>query len=277
MTEVLYARTRVGYAVVFCRACNFAARTAIPSRDLMERHYNRNGYLDFLIKGGKTASGKQIREDAENQLRQAQTIIDQMEISKRIPAGAPKTLFDVGFGTGEFLEIFRRWGFELSGCDYSRPCVAYVREKFRSANLFYGRFEDLDIPPNRYSVVVMASVIEHFENPVAALKKAYAILTPGGILIMTGANFGSWAQRNDGPAWIGFTKGHFYFFSPAALRKILFKTGFRNVKFYHPDNRRFFRREDLMRRLWRRAYLLFARGPLIRRSKKFFLIAVKCR
>lgn len=148
-----------------------------------------------------------------------------------------------------------------------------VQNKHPKAQLAY--FEDMDLMENRYAVVVMWSIIEHFINPLIALKKAWRILQPRGYLILEGSNFDSFSRKALRENWSGFTSGHFYFFGIKSLRKILGIAGFTDIIFYHPSNKRFFATNKLMWRILLRIIFFIFAGPLINRSSSFFVIAKK--
>lgn len=270
-TVLLYAKTRLGYGILHCKNCNFAQRNYIPPKNTMAQSYKK-GYLEFLQTG--LQGGEKKFRDYDARLLEKKQFLRLIQIPKQVPPSA-QNIFDIGFGAGEFLEIFDKPGFQIDGCDLAPQSVDYVKSKFNKARLEYGFFEDLDLQANYYSVVIAWSLIEHFHNPNTVLKKAFEILKPGGILLMCGANFNSQKRKEMGTEWKLFSYNHFYFFSPLALKLALQKAGFKKVKFYHINNDGFFNKPRLLKRVFRRAMSFLHHGSLIQRSKKFYCLATK--
>ena len=270
---ILYTKTRRGFRVLWCKNCNFARREKIRSKDKLAKIY-QGDYLKFL-ESGKVGGIKKFKS-AEERFAEKNKFLEVAQIKKIIAKYSNKKLFEVGFGMGEFLEFFKKAGFELEGCDLSEQCVAFVKKKFEQKQGFeLGNFEDKVLPCDYYSVVIIWSVIEHFNNPLEILEKTFKVLQPGGMLLMCGANFNSWLRKQYGPMWPLFSRGHFYFFSILALKKILKKNGFKKIAFYHPKNYKFLSRPNLLKRTYYRLKTFISRGSLIQRSPKFFLVAQK--
>lgn len=269
-TELLYSHTRLDYSVFICKACNFGIRKYMPGKNRISEIYGQ-GYSGFL-KTGVAKNGERIRNNYLENFEEKKAFIKLNGIANPDSLAGNKA-YEIGFGLGEILDLLVTEGFRVSGCDLSRECFEIIKKQHK--NVEYGFFEDLDLKKNEYALVIMWSMIEHFQNPREVLTKAYDILKPGGKIVIVGANFNSYKRKILGPGWKGFTAGHFYFFSPKAIRSLLGQCGFKMIKFYHPDNFNFIQRPQLINRIFKRLKFWILRGTLIQRTQKFFVVAQK--
>ena len=105
------------------------------------------------------------------------------------PSGA---LLDVGAGRGRFVAAARAAGWEASGIEpAARAGEGVVRADVMSA----------DVSAETLSAVSMWHVLEHLEDPGAALGRVHGWLRPGGRLVVGVPNLASWQARLGGPRW----------------------------------------------------------------------------
>jgi predicted TPR repeat methyltransferase len=92
-------------------------------------------------------------------------------------------VLDVGCGEGLYLELLRDLGFRnISGIDPSDAMVSKALEK----NLPVEKKYLQDVTEKEiYDVVMMMDVLEHLDDPGAALQKVNEILKKGGLLLMS--------------------------------------------------------------------------------------------
>jgi SAM-dependent methyltransferase len=100
----------------------------------------------------------------------------------------PRTVLEVGCGTGEFLALAESRGHRAIGIDFSPTAVAAARGKGLDA--FEGGLADLprflgDGPVPRFDAVVLFQVIEHLTEPGALVTALRRWLVPGGRLFLS--------------------------------------------------------------------------------------------
>lgn len=139
-----------------------------------------------------------------------------------LPPGA--RVLEIGCNFGEtllaFPETYRLEGIDLSA-SAARAAAANPRLEIRQ-----GFFEREDYPLSAYDCVIALAVIEHIREPVAFLRKAAAVLRPGGTLVLMTGDYGSWHARHQGQAWsLYHSVGHLHFFSMESLRTALERAG----------------------------------------------------
>jgi 2-polyprenyl-3-methyl-5-hydroxy-6-metoxy-1,4-benzoquinol methylase len=96
----------------------------------------------------------------------------------------PATALDAGCGEGYLDRVLldRIPGLDLTGVDASEDALAAARARCPEATFRRCRVEDLADEPGRYDLVICSEVLEHLEDPVAALREL-ARLTGGHALL----------------------------------------------------------------------------------------------
>lgn len=131
-----------------------------------------------------------------------------------------RNLLDIGCGTGAFLEVARRSGWDVRGVEVS----AYAAEQARQRGLSVAcePIEHLTPPPATYDCVTLWDVLEHVRDPVRVLRAAGSALRSAGVLALSTGDITSLCARLSGRRWHLFNlPEHLYFFSPAALVRML--------------------------------------------------------
>lgn len=136
----------------------------------------------------------------------------------------PPRLLEIGCGPGVFLDAAAAAGWEVHGIEVS----AYAAELAgrRGHPVQCAAIETLRLPVNAYDAVAMWDVIEHLRDPAAVLHASARALRPGGVLALSTGDVTSLCARLCGAHWHLFNlPEHLFFFSPAALRRLLAAAG----------------------------------------------------
>lgn len=100
------------------------------------------------------------------------------------PAGGWRSSLDVGCGDGLFFDALAGEGIEcVEGVELAEslvPAASPHREHIHFAP-FDSRFD----PGRRYDLLLMLDVLEHLDDPLAALRHAARLLRPDGTLVAT--------------------------------------------------------------------------------------------
>jgi 2-polyprenyl-3-methyl-5-hydroxy-6-metoxy-1,4-benzoquinol methylase len=141
-------------------------------------------------------------------------------------------LIDLGCSTGLFLHAVRDAGFAVQGLEFSPQRAAFARTHF-GLEVANGALADQDYRPASFDVVTSFDVIEHVPDPMAELRRIYALLKPGGSVILSTPNIEGLFPRLSYrfAKWLGYWPHpeppyHLYQFSVRTLSAMLAKAGF---------------------------------------------------
>lgn len=139
-------------------------------------------------------------------------------------------LLDVGCGSGNFLSIMRDLGWKVQGVEFDKKAAEIVQKRL-GVKVFCKNFEKISFPKNSFDAVTMRHVIEHTEDPIRFLKKAWFILKPGGKLIVVTPNIESLGHSIFKKNWVHLDPPrHLFLFSAKSLRRCAQISGLRNPK-----------------------------------------------
>lgn len=135
-------------------------------------------------------------------------------------------ILDVGCGDGAFLAEASEH-FDVTGCDISTQQVQFAQESYRLNNVVLGTIFDVEVPNNHFDVCVMHSYLEHEKQPESALRRAFELLKPGGLLYIKVPNYNSWLRSALGRRWRGYRfPHHLVYFTPKTLKLMIQRAGF---------------------------------------------------
>ncbi|HEU5220207.1 MAG TPA: class I SAM-dependent methyltransferase [Gemmatimonadales bacterium] len=105
-----------------------------------------------------------------------------LELRRLRPPGGFHRILDVGCGNGLFFDRLRELG-EVEGVE---PDVALLDpEGPWRRHIHAVPFDNAFQPGHRFGAILMLDVLEHLDEPAAALRHAVSLLGPGGVIICT--------------------------------------------------------------------------------------------
>lgn len=146
-----------------------------------------------------------------------------------------KSLLEVGVGGGELLAVALELGYRPDAVEIAPSAARRVADML-GLTVWCGDF--LDYAPDRtYSIITMGDVIEHITDPERALRNAWRLLEPDGVLWLSTPNYESAFSRMmkfRDPMWMEPT--HISYFSRRGLEVLAGKCGF-VLREYHVSKR----------------------------------------
>lgn len=116
-------------------------------------------------------------------------------LSRRV--GPRSRVFEIGCGQGQMLRAMSRRGHETYGME-----TADIREDGRPFLAFsQGTKGTTADPGTDFHLVCLTNVLQKSKEPSALVRKAHALLRPGGLLVVETPNYGSPAARFFGRSW----------------------------------------------------------------------------
>jgi SAM-dependent methyltransferase len=150
----------------------------------------------------------------------------------RSVAPPPGRLLDVGAGRGRFVAAAAAAGYEASGIEPA-PARAAAADQL-GARVAVATAEDAEIADGSLDAISLWHVLEHTEEPLAALERMAGWLRPGGAIVIGVPNLASLQARLGGPRWFHFDlPRHRTHFTPAGLEALVHTAGLEPVRTHH--------------------------------------------
>lgn len=136
-------------------------------------------------------------------------------------------VLDAGAGPGRLVRALRAAGYDARGIDPSQRSVAMSGGSVEVARIENHAEDGLD-------AVVMWHVLEHLDDPAAALARVHGWLRPGGRLLVGVPNPASLQARIGGRGWLHWdAPRHRVHFTPRGLERLLAANGFESRDVHH--------------------------------------------
>jgi len=179
--------TRKTFQIVKCEQCGLVFTNPMPKLGPFYQDTVDDAYLESTEQRKKTA--KKVLRD----------ILYYKSNGK---------LLDIGCSIGVFLDEASQY-FEVEGIEMSKWAANEARKRH---NVHSAALETLDIE-QKFDVITMFGVIEHFEDPGNEIKAIAKALKPGGILVLYTGDIDAWLPRILGKRWWWYQGMHLYYFS----------------------------------------------------------------
>jgi SAM-dependent methyltransferase len=183
-----------------CGRCGTVAQPSLPKGDAL---------LDLY----RNMRDERYLEEEQGRRRTANRILD--AIQQRAPSGR---LLDVGCGHGLLLDEARKRGYDVEGVELSTAAAAHAREAL-GLTVHPATLDQLE--GRRYNAIVLADVLEHLDDPPAAIDRCARLLEPGGVLCLVTPDPASRTARLAGASWWGYLPAHTFLLPRSTLKQLL--------------------------------------------------------
>ena len=147
-------------------------------------------------------------------------------------APPPARLLDAGAGRGRFVAGALAAGYEARGIEPSRRGV--LAASSAGAPIEQATIEAARLDPGSLDAVTLWHVLEHLDDPGAALARIATWLAPGGVLLVGVPNLSSLQAHFGGERWYHLdVPRHRVHFTPAGMDALLRAQGFTPAKTHH--------------------------------------------
>lgn len=134
----------------------------------------------------------------------------------------PKTLLDIGAGTGEFLAMAKKNGWRVKGVEPNPVAKELARNKGLDMVV------DLKtLPKEKFAVVTLWHVLEHMPALEQSIQHICDKVADGGTLIIAVPNYKSFDAKYYGAYWAAYdVPRHLWHFSKTAIEKLFVQQQF---------------------------------------------------
>jgi SAM-dependent methyltransferase len=144
----------------------------------------------------------------------------------------PARLLDAGAGNGRFVAAATAAGYTATGIEPSRRGIE--RSRGLAVTIAAETIEAAQLPDGSLDAVTLWHVLEHTDDPGAALRRIAGWLAPGGGLLVGVPNLASVQARVGADRWFHLdVPRHRTHFTPAGLDRLLRRSGLEPVSVHH--------------------------------------------
>lgn len=149
------------------------------------------------------------------------------------PATTHPTLWDIGAGSGAFVEEAYFAAYQVYGLEPNRALVEAAKASTSARRrLTVGTWQDMR---GAADIITLFDVFEHLTDPDLFLRKAHGSLRPGGVLILEMPEWESPPAQAEGIEWKHVKpRQHPVLYSDRAVRVLSGRFGFEVVAFWRP-------------------------------------------
>jgi SAM-dependent methyltransferase len=147
-------------------------------------------------------------------------------------AAPPGRLLDIGAGRGRFVAEARAAGWDANGIEPSLRGVRGAGEL--GIELQQAGIDDASVTPGSLDAATLWHVLEHLDDPGAALARISGWLAPAGLLVVGVPNLASLQARAGGARWYHLdVPRHRTHFTVHGLHALLRRSGLEPVATHH--------------------------------------------
>lgn len=223
------------FQVVRCRQCGLMRTNPRPTLDSLHIYYPDNyGPYESTRVQSKTATPRYL----PGWKRILRKLVDAN--SQCMPPLEPGHLLEIGCASGAFLHAMAQKGWEVQGIEFSQKAAAAAR--LLGYRVQVGTIESATAPEQPYDAIVGWMVFEHLQHPVQCLEKLRSWVKPGGWLVLSVPDAGSWELKLFKDAWYSLSLPmHLFHYTPSTLRMVLSAGGWKVERvFWHNDPKNLF-------------------------------------
>jgi 2-polyprenyl-3-methyl-5-hydroxy-6-metoxy-1,4-benzoquinol methylase len=135
-------------------------------------------------------------------------------------------LLDIGAGTGEFLVVAKKDGWDTTGIEPNDKAKTIAINKGVHFAESLSALKD-----NSFDVITMWHVLEHVPNLEEYLSELKRLIKPSGTIVIAVPNFKSFDANYYGKFWAAYdTPRHLWHFSKTAIEKLFAEKGMQLIK-----------------------------------------------
>jgi len=206
--------------VIQCKKCNQIQLNPIPSRVEDEIFYDNN--LQEKNQNHSSSLQEHRKKSFNDTKRRVELVSKLCKKNDRV--------LEIGSGYGFFLEEMRKLGFDIIGIEVSKE-RRKISKRVTKSKILNINLMDENLNIKKFDVIIFFHVLEHISDSISFLKNLKKILNKNGKVIIEVPNYNDFQiELNVAYKEWHFQRAHIHYFTPKTLKKILQKSGFKNIR-----------------------------------------------
>ncbi len=189
-----------------------------PALDILYKYYESDDYISHTD-GKRSLFEKAYHFIKSISLKDKVKLINSFQNTKG-------TLLDIGAGTGDFLYVAKKNGWQTMGIEPNDKAKAIAISKEVS---FVNNLSN--IKSESFDVITMWHVLEHVPDVEFQIKELKRIVKPNGTIVIAVPNYNSYDAKHYGNFWAAYdVPRHLWHFSKTAIKKLFEQENMKLVK-----------------------------------------------
>jgi len=209
------------FTILNCGRCSLRFTQDIPGTDEIGQYYKADSYVSH------TDTRKGLINQVYHRVRR-HTLEGKRKMMEGAMGGKTGHVLDYGCGTGAFLSVMKKHGWEVTGAEPDSGARSIAQAQYQILPLdpsSIGLLKD-----GYFDVITLWHVLEHVHDLHGTLAHLRRVLKKEGKIFIAVPNHNSVDAGHYGPAWAAWdVPRHLYHFSPESMQFLLKKSGFRQV------------------------------------------------
>jgi len=209
------------FTIVKCKSCGFKYTNPRPSEIELGGYYKSDEYI----------SHSDIQKGLVNRLYhfvRKYTLIKKLQLVARLTAAVmdnnSKNILDIGCGTGAFLDVCNKAGFNCLGIEPDPDARKIALNKYGVKVM--GEEELMNLPNETFDLITLWHVLEHVPRLNERIEKIKVLLKPMGRVIVAVPNCSSYDAKYYKHFWAAYdVPRHLYHFTPEDISRLFVKNG----------------------------------------------------
>ena len=202
------------FKYVKCDNCSFVYLNPAPTEIALNFFYSFRNYYSVIPVNSKKKFEKKLQ--IKSNILRTNLLQDYYKIDEK------SNILDVGSGTGNFSSyLLKRYNCNVTCVDKDPLALSFINTYFPSIKTIETDFKQSNID-EKFDLITMWGYIEHEQDPMLTIKKAYELLVPNGVIIIDAPNIDGTLAKKSLLSWPYLhSPYHLCHFEPNTLKQVL--------------------------------------------------------
>lgn len=205
------------FPVMECSTCTARFTNGVPTENEIGRYYKSEDYISH------TETSEGVVNSLYHTVRRY-TLQQKKKLVQSLLGYNTGSLLDLGCGTGGFLNVMNKGGWQCKGLEPDPDARSIAIGKGLDVSSTDDFFK---LPPAHYNVITLWHVLEHVHALHEYVEQFNKLLKKDGVVLVAVPNYTSRDADHYQNKWAAYdVPRHLYHFSPASMRVLMARHGF---------------------------------------------------